>query len=90
MIQTTLIEKQKEALKQEKELIKQLKEYKRLIEKISAQLDGDKYRVGKVEIFRTETPSLILESRSNQREIDSLTSEIDTINFNIAEFVRRI
>ena len=89
MIQTTLIENQKEALKQEKELIKMLKEYKKLVNKISTQLQGDHHRLGTVDLFKTESPSLIVESRINQKQISNLTNEIDTINYGIAENIRR-
>ena len=89
MTHTTLIENQKEALKQEKELIKMLKEYKKLVNKISTQLQGDHHRLGTVKLFKTESPSLIVESRINQKQISNLTNEIDTINYGIAENIRR-
>ena len=89
MIETTLNEKQKRAIEQEKQLIKALKEYKRNISKISAQIQGDHHRLGTVGLFKTETPSLIVESKINQKEIKSLISDIETINFNIAETIRR-
>lgn len=89
MNETALIDKQKEALKKEKEIIKMLKQYKKLIEKISSQIDGDKVIIGKIELFKTETPSLIVESKQNQRQIDTLINEIDTVNSHIADFVRR-
>ena len=89
MIETTLNEKQKQALKQEEQIIRLLKEYKRNIAKISAQIQGDQHRLGTVGLFKTETPSLIVESRIHQKEIESLISEIQTTNFNIAEAIRR-
>lgn len=89
MIETTLNEKQKQALKQEENIIKVLKDYKRNIAKISAQIQGDQHRLGTVGLFKTETPSLIVESRIHQKEIESLINEIQTINFNIAETIRR-
>lgn len=89
--QTTKLEtKQKNALKQEKELIKALKEYKKILDEISKDLSSRQHMIGTVQLFKTETPSLIVESRINQKRIKSLITDIETLNFNIAEVIRRI
>ena len=66
-----------------------LRKYKRLVEKISTELQGDHHLLGTVDLFKTEIPSLIIESRSNQKQISTLNDEIDTINRGIVDNIRR-
>ena len=88
--ETTLIIKQKQALEQEEKLIKDLKAYKKTLEKISIKLISTKNMIGSVELFKTETPSLIVQSRINQKALNELTIAIDRLNSEIASIIRRI
>lgn len=73
---TTLIENQQKLLEQEKQLLKLLTEYNKNLEIVKSQLINEQEEGGNVELYKTESPLLVVESFKHQSELHDLFRSI--------------